>query len=846
MNPDVRVAQYMEDAYPVEPAVEISEGEFPAAENWWRRIARWSLYAIALLFPILFYPSTIPPTFIKQVLISVLAFIAFISWLGESLLSGRIYYKRSLINAGLGLLLVVLFLSTLFSFQALRGLIGADDAGERFTSFLVFAVIFFVAGGVFYTERESQKFAWAWLGGGLLLGALSLLQFFAPKLVPLAALARADVNPVGTTNAVAILLGFYFLFAVGVLANQGEWIRNRLLQIGLIVVTLVSALNLVVINFRTVWIAVAAGVVVLLGLQFRRATRHATGAMILRRGGLGILFLALALSTFFILSSTSIVSLSQIPVEVGPSYKATVDIARQTLKSHLILGSGPGTFGLDYSMFRDPAINFTNFWGVRFNSGAAFVPTVLATTGVLGVLALILFSLAALISFLRGISRRIDDDPFLAGGVAAVVFGLIIWWLYTTTFAFHIALFALMGILISRLNETTPEGEPKSWWRVSERSAVFATPWATFVTSLVIIFLMVGGVAFLYYTAQQYAAAVNFTAGVNAFGKTERDIDGALNNMNRAVALAPDNDLYYRSLAQVALAKVQVIVNAPNANQNPNLLNDFRAAVQSSISYAQRASDINSKESLNWSTLGFVYQSLVSLIDGSETAALSAYDNAAKYDPKNPIYEFNKASVYSAMVDRAQLRLSQSGVQQQAVDAFTKQIADNLENARVSLVKYLQLKPDYPQANYLLAQVLIRQGNLAGAITQVETVKQLAFNDIGVAFQLGVLYYQAGQFDKAEGEFRRAVSINPSYSNARYFLGLLADRRKDTQEALNQFAEIQKFNPDNSEVQRIIKNLQLGKAALDGISPPAPAPTQRKEPPVNDSGQPTGNERPRS
>ena len=226
--------------------------------------------------------------------------------------------------------------------------------------------------------------------------------------------------------------------------------------------------------------------------------------------------------------------------------------------------------------------------------------------------------------------------------------------------------------------------------------------------------------------------------------------------------------------------------------------------------------------------------------------ALSAYDNAAKYDPKNPIYEFNKASVYSAMVDRAQLRLSQSGVQQQAVDAFTKQIADNLENARVSLVKSLQLKPDYPQANYLLAQVLIRQGNLAGAITQVETVKQLAFNDIGVAFQLGVLYYQAGQFDKAEGEFRRAVSINPSYSNARYFLGLLADRRKDTQEALNQFAEIQKFNPDNSEVQRIIKNLQLGKAALDGISPPAPAPTQRKEPPVNDSGQPTGNERPRS
>src|SRR3989344_7275262 len=259
MNTDIRA--FGAESYGDEPssAIAIEEGQFPTSESWWLRVARWSLCAIAFLAPLLFFPNTIPPTFIKQVVVSVLAFAAFISWLGESLLSGRIYYKRSLINAALGLLLLTLFLSTLFSPQALRGLIGVDDAGERFASFMVFAVIFFVAGGVFYTERESRKFAWAWLGGGLLLGVLSLMQFFAPKLVPLAALARADVNPVGTTNAVAILLGFYFLFAVGVLANQGEWIRNRLLQIGLIVVTLVSALNLVVINFRTVWIAVAAG-----------------------------------------------------------------------------------------------------------------------------------------------------------------------------------------------------------------------------------------------------------------------------------------------------------------------------------------------------------------------------------------------------------------------------------------------------------------------------------------------------------------------------------------------------------------------------------------------------------
>jgi len=418
------------------------------------------------------------------------------------------------------------------------------------------------------------------------------------------------------------------------------------------------------------------------------------------------------------------------------------------------------------------------------------------------------------------------------------------WWLYTTTFTFHVVLFALMGLLVARLNDAVRDEETHSRWRISERAVTSTTPWATFVTSLVIIFLMVGGVAFLYYTLEQYAGAVSFASGISSFNKPTPDIDGALAQMNRAVSLASDNDGYYRLLTQAELAKIQSIINAPNASQNPNLLNDFRSAVQTAISYGQQARDINPVESLNWSTLGFVYQSVVPFIDGSESAALDAYNNAEKYDPMNPLNEYNKANVYLALVNRAQLRLQQPGISAQAAAALNKQGLESLDNARIALEKSIQLKSDYPQANYLLAQVLIRQGNLASAITQVEKVRQFAFNDIGVAFQLGVLYYQAGQFDKAEAEFARAVSINPSYSNARYFLGLLADRKGDREGALNQFLEIQKFNPDNSEVALIIANLRAGRPALDKISPPAPPPAQRSTPPVQDSGKPTGNEIP--
>ena len=813
------------------PAVAIEEGQFPASESWWRRVARWSLSAIAFLAPLLFFPNTIPPTFIKQVVVSALAFVAFISWLGESLLSGKIYYKRSLINAALGLLLLVLFLSTLFSPQALRGLIGLDDTGERFASFLVFAVILFVAGGVFYTEKESRRLVWWLLGGGLILSALTLVQFFQPGWVPISALARVDVNPVGTANGVAALLGLYFVFAVGILATMGEALKNLWTRAGLVALVVMTLANLLIINFRSVWIAVGAALIVLLGLQFRMASRTGSGTSLLRKRGFGILFLMLAVVTFFILSNATLIRVQNLPVEVGPSYKATIDIARATLKSDALFGSGPGTFGLDYSLFRDPSINFTQFWAVRFNNGAAFMPTMLATIGILGALALLVFSLAALVSLLRGVSKRTDDDPFLAGGLAAVVFGLLLWWLYTTTFALQVALFVTLGILVARMNESSVEGGKKAFWRIAERVAKFTTPWATFVTSLAIIFLMVGGVAFLYYTTEQYVAAIYFARGVNEFAVVG-DVDGALQQMNQAVTLNRDNDTYYRSLAQVGLTKVQSIVNAANTAQNPNLLNDFQAAVFNAISYGQQATQINPNDSLNWAALGFVYQSLVPFIEGSEGAALSAYDKALEFDPKNPAHEFSRASTYMALSDRAQLRLNQAGLTPQVTEALTKQRTESLENARVSLEKSIQLKPDYAQANYLLAQVLIRQGNLARAIQQVEAVRPLAPFDIGVAFQLGVLYYQAQDFAKAEGEFMRAISINDSYSNARYFLGLLFDRRGDKAKAIGQFKHIETFNPDNQEVKKIIVNLESGKAALDGISPPAPPPTERRTPPV--------------
>lgn len=836
MNTDIRILNTDDERSREMEAITIEE-EVMTGDSVWRKVTRWSLYAIAFLAPLLFLPYTTPPTLIKEVVVSALAIIAFITWLGETLLEGRVYYKRTLINAGSLILLLVLFSSTLVSSGQLTGLLASDILGERFISFLVFALIVFITGSTL-TKKDESTYMMGWfLMGGFLLSLLSLSQLLAPSLIPLSFLARPDVNPIGTTNAVAVLMGFFFILALGLLTSASRGWFSRWSQICLYIILCTSFANLLLINFRIAWIGVMVSLIILLGFKVGLPRVSTKSRMFMERDKFALLFLALAIVTFFILSGTSLIRLASIPNEVSPSYQATLNIARQVLKAHPLLGSGPGTFGIDYSLYRDPSINQTNFWGVRFNSGAAFMPTILATTGILGVLAFALFSLFVLISLFRQVTRERSGDPVLLGGSAAVVFALLMWWLYNSTFAFQVALFALIGILISRMNESLEEGETQSWWRISERFLGFTAPWTTFVVSLITIFLMVGSVAFLYYSMQEYIAAVYFNQGVDRFSN-KGDIPGAIDKINRAAGLDSQNDQYYRTFAQVLLGEVQAIVNQASKTQNANLQNDFQSAVTNAITAAERATQINSVDALNWSTLAFVYQSIVPFIQGSENLAIQSYDKAIQNDPLNPSYEFSKGSTYIALADRDQLLANQAGQSREAIDALAKGGVDALANARASLEKSIQLKSDYPQANYLLAQVLLREGNLPRAIQQVEAVRQLAPFDIGVAFQLGVLYYQSNDLVKAQAEFERAVSLNDKYSNARYFLGLIYDRNGQKDRALSEFKAIASLNPDNQEVKTIIANLEAGKPALATISPPAPSPTERKEPPVKDSGQP--------
>jgi len=89
--------------------------------------------------------------------------------------------------------------------------------------------------------------------------------------------------------------------------------------------------------------------------------------------------------------------------------------------------------------------------------------------------------------------------------------------------------------------------------------------------------------------------------------------------------------------------------------------------------------------------------------------------------------------------------------------------------------------------------------------------------DVGLAFQLGMVYWQKEDVARAQREFLSAKQLNPNYSNALYMLGLTYDKQGNKSAALREFRQVSSLNPENEGVKSIIKNLEEGKPALEGI-----------------------------
>lgn len=804
----------MEESYYEESVVERTVEMTRMTGSFLGTLGRWLLVVFIFLFPVFVLPLTPSPVEMnKGYFAAIVAFVSLIAWFGSALQEGRIQFVRSWLYLAYGAFLISWVLSAAFSRNVILSFIGTGVESTTVMSLLTGGIFLFVIPALFSDRIWLKRAFGALMSSFVLLAVFFLLQsIFSIRVLPYEFARDRFFNPLGSWN----VLGAFFAFIATMLLPL-VGIEERFARRSIYILFTLAILLLAITNFTFGIIGLGLSALLFVALLLSR--RMTSSAFF------GISLTVLMIVTLLILMrgllQDEVAGRFGSPSEVSPAWSTTINIVQESIGSAPVLGNGPNTFGQLWERYKDPAVNNTQFWLVRFNYGVALVPTLIAEGGILSLMTLLAFIISCLVTAFRGIGGDHGEDAVRSGYIRSLVAGslvlLFLWWVHPLNIALVVLTFVVLGLLLAAMSD--------GGLLIRSELDLFSSTERGFVGSLVIILLLVASVAAIYLEATRYFAEVVYAYGLQEFNGG-KGTNTAKSTIIRAARYDTRQDQYWRALAQLELVNMRKALNAANSIKLEDFNDRFRPAFASAIQYGRRAIEAGPHEVGNYNTLGQVYEAGILPAPGSENFAIENYEKARDLSPQNPVILLNLAQTHLAAAQAAVLRANGkdlSGVVKEAQDKAVE-----------LLLRATELKNDYAEAQFLLAQIYIQEGKTGEAIARAEQTYQLAPNDTGVLFQLGLLYYQKGDLERAGVALSKVVESNPNHSNALYFLGLVHDRLGRKGDALKVFQKVAELNPDIKELNIIISNITQGKSALDGITPP---PEKRDEAPVKEDAQ---------
>jgi tetratricopeptide (TPR) repeat protein len=742
----------------------------------------------------------------KRLLIAGVAFVAFVLWLLGRLQEGQLILPRNYIVAGGFLVALTSVLSAIFSGAFWNSFSGLGFEIDTTLSLITMAILVFLIG-VYLQSRK--RFLSAYIGIFVVALILFVAEILAIVVLRTSWFSFAQpsfavffnnlsTSVVGKWYDFGVYAGFILLSALVMIEFFS--LKNMPIFRGFIIACFALALVVLgFINYLPVWIVVGVASLILFvykisfwGIDLEKDSHHLGDRV--QKVFLPS-FLVIIISLLFITvggadklgkNITNLRDRLGVPVmEVKPSYTGTWQVARQTLAHDPVFGAGPNRFSDEWVKYKPVAINQTQFWNVDFRFGVGLIPSQLITTGLLGLLAWILFFVAIIYYGVRFIFT-IKQDKSTRALLILSFLGSVYLWIFTVIYVPDNGIlglaFLVTGLFVAILTET----------KIIKNTEVSLTedPRLSFASILLFVILIIGSIVVGYLVAQKYVSIYAYQKGQNTLAVTG-DLEKARNQVLWANSLSRQ-DLYYRNLSELDVALAGRLLSDTTLPKEEIRLR-FLSQSDSAIKDAQTATQLNPLNYLNWLALGRVYQALVPLgIDGSYERSQEAFAKAKELNPTSP----------SILLDYfANLEISKK----------------NISKAKDYVNQSLQVKSNYPQAVSLLSQIDVQEGNSDIAARRLEEFLSVypQYADASLYFQLGYLKYESKLYDQAILALGRAVSLVPNFANAKYFLGLSLSKTGDDKGALQQFEDIALFNPDNEEIKKLIANLKEGQPLVE-------------------------------
>tara|TARA_B100000508_G_scaffold60333_1_gene47298 strand:- start:335724 stop:338114 length:2391 start_codon:yes stop_codon:yes gene_type:complete len=752
--------------------------------------------AALAIIPVLFIPmAVIPFGFTKTMAVVLAAVVGLALHILTRLRRGSIIMPPLALLGTLWLIPVAYFLSALFAGNNLGFSVFGNQIETNTIGFVLAGTV--LATVLAFTLRKAEQFSHvtkaSFIGLGLVLIVQIILFVLGTGLLSgLGVTAAPAANTLGSANDLAVFLGAGAIASLLALlmGNTGKKTKRWLYAF-----LAVSLAFLAVINFTLIWFVIGLfalaifiqgmlkqsggthddveGVTALYAGEMGDAPTNMNENMGVKQGGANNLVLSLsvlALSIIMVIGSGSLGNILSNAfgfdqTSVRPSWDATLAVGQETFAKNPIFGTGPTTFGSEWLLAKSADLNNTIFWNVDFSAGIGYVPSMIAVTGLIGVLAwLVFFGFFIYIGFRALILSRAQHQGMFVLSLGSYVLALYFWLIAILNVPGAVILFlafAMTGLFIATLRFSG--NQKREWGIFFSRS-----PRIGFVLVFVLTLVLLSSIVTIFFAGERYLAGLFYNQSVAAAQTGDRA--GAGNALAQSLTLH-QSDRQYRLAAALGQNDLNQIANDESLSQEERA-QAFQAALGSAVESALLATQIKEDNYQNWLALGNVYQLVVPLqVEGAYDNAKTAYAKAQELNPFNP---------------EISLILAQLEIANQDTDA-----------ARVLLEEAIALKQDYVDAIFLLSQLEVQAGNTEEALQSAEAAAFFQPNNSNVLFQLAILRETTGNTEGAIAALVRATNVNPSFANGHYVLATILAQEGEFEaalEALNRAAALSEEN----------------------------------------------------
>lgn len=732
-----------------------------------------SLVALFFGLPLFFTGLTLQGlAFEKEMYFYFWLLIAIVSWVSKGVISGEMKIRKTPLDIPIAIFLVAYIASAVFSVDRWHSFWGAFGDPSRGVLSVVSLVVAYYLILSHFTAKRMYLVLSSLLASTFMVMIWTLLAVFGVHFLPGAVEGHAPLSLLGSVTALMIFLGGCLpLFIAAISMVQSFSDKSKFFKTSFTAVLLIGiVLDLILLFLLAPYVSWVAVVV---GFAFFLLYILAQVVKIEERWTWLPMFVLVVLLAFYMIGSVNFLK-TTLPIEATPNAKLSWGITKESLKNKLFLGSGPSTYGYDFSLYRPQEYNQQPLSTLRFTQGMGLYLESISTLGLIGTIAFTILLLSFISIGLFLLAQKKESDKFLSLGLWSMTVVLLIAGLLTQFNGSILIIGSLVAILSLAVLMKESQSE-ESYLNLSLQSS------PKFALALAFVFLVVSaGVAFTFaFIGKAFYADV---LAAQAMQSSIGNADG-ISKMSKASKYMPQESRYVSYLGQIYLTMATQEANKPEKDRNVDAIKND---IQSANGLVKSANTMSPNDIIVQEILAQTYENTLFLAGVRQDlldATQQAYEQASALEPHNPVYymklgQIKKTSANSAKGDEQKTFLNDAiALFQKSIDeksdfilgyfnlGLAQEAAGDVDASIKTLAKGLSIdrtSKDADELKYNLARLLRIRGKDDDLKLSESLLKEiLAGNDksLNTHLTLGLVYEQTNRKDEAVKEYQKVLSL---------------------------------------------------------------------------------------